>query len=420
MLATSRKALWPLCRRAFSTSAASSSELTLHLPSEAAPACMSWGLPSAEQVASGEAADLDVFVFTHAAGLCKELWAPVWTHLQAGLADAGRRGAFLALDAVGHGDTPEDGAAGRDWPVWYLSALRSAMRTHVPWAGQGAGRVTGVGHSFGSVPLMQHAWAAGQDPAVLAALPHRPGMPSLCPMTPAFDHLVVVEPVMVPALLPPEEQHRDNALSRQAEQRRPSFPDLQAAVEYFSAKPLMSTWTPEAVQLYCQFTLLKEEVGQATANLPLYGGSVAGGQAPLLALSQADWDAPASTGPVHLKCRPGFEADCYRAYHELWHIMRAGAVDDQPALMGCTGTVLVGDQGSVFAGEDKWQVPGGHLGLFTTLASQWGVPGITHEPVRGAQHRVMPGLGHFMVQEDPAAMAGAVLDTLPVEVPPAS
>ena len=375
-----------------------------HAGDEVVPSCMSWGLPDAPP-SDGAPIDADVFIFTHAAGFCKELWAPVWSHLCEDALASGRPTVLLALDGRGHGDTPAGAWAGRDWPHWYPSDLHAAVAQHLPWLGKPGlhtGRITGVGHSFGSVSLMQAAGAKGALPLEGTPPPPKTPLP--------LDHILVIEPVVLPRTLPAADRHRPNPLQRGALARTPGFESLEAAAAYYAGKPLFASWDPWALRLYTQYLMRASKGGEGggTPDHTLYAEST---PRPAGSVTKADWEE-GGAGPVVLKCDPAFEADCYVGYHEVWGALGPAAP------LSCPGTILVGDGPNIFASDPKWDMPGGLPALFQGLADRWFVEGGgTGGAVPGASVVAMPGLGHFMPQEDPAVVAAEVLRTTALPSP---
>jgi len=311
-----------------------------------------------------------LIVFTHAGGLCKELWLPVWRRL---LPQLPRNCHLLAMDAPGHSDAPlpPNKNAGRDWPHWYHSALVQAVHLHFGHYPAGS-RLFGVGHSFGSIPLMQAAWAQG-NPGSAAS--QSSFMPALRQLAHPLQHLLVLEPVLMPGD-PGHDLHQENALWAHARTRTDSWPSTAAAQSYFSSRKPLQRWHPEALGMYAQVLTRGVE---------------------------------GCEGGVTLKCRREFEADCYRGYHRLWEAMRDETASGGGA-MGCTGTVLIAERDDVFghAKDKKWQVQGGHTAMFEGVAKRWHAPGGGGTP--GAQAVHLPGCGHFAVQERPEAIAQHVLE----------
>lgn len=152
--------------------------------------------------------------FIHASGFNKEVWAPVIGALNDGGVDA----AGWAVDQRGHGDS-------------------SAMPIPMDWAfvgsdiaqviGAGRGTTIGVGHSSGGAALAMSAIA---DPD-------------------AFEHLVLIEPIITP---PPYERHEDDPMAAVAEGRRSSFPDRETARTHFSSKGPFAGWVDDAMDAYLE------------------------------------------------------------------------------------------------------------------------------------------------------------------------
>ena len=313
-----------------------------------------------------------LIVFCHAGGLCKELWLPVWRRLLPHLPPTCR---LLALDAPGHGDAalPGGGQQGRDWPTWYHAALLRALQLHC--SADAPPRLFGVGHSFGSVPLMQAAWAQGNAASACAPSTY---MPALQQLPVPLQHLLVVEPVLMPGD-PGPHPHAENALWAHARARTDTWPSTQAAQTYFGSRKPLQRWHTEALAMYA-----------SVLTRGVHGGK----------------------GGVTLKCPRAFEADCYRGYHQLWDAMADEGVSGGGA-MGCGGTVLVAERDDVFggAGDVKWVVQGGHVGMFEGVVDRWKVVQ-GGAVVSGARCERVGGCGHFAVQEQPGVIAGHVLGML--------
>ena len=173
-------------------------------------------------------------LISHATGFHGRCYIP----LAAALAD---RYHGIAFDYRGHGDTLHP-AEEVDWERYGDDAEAMAAVLDPP--------VVAFGHSMGGACLLM---AARRNPGL-------------------FRALVVFEPIV----FPPSGIRPDGApspLSMGARRRRASFPSYEAAIDNYSAKPPLGSFTPAALDAYVRY------------------GFRAG-----------------DDGEVHLKCRPEIEA----------------------------------------------------------------------------------------------------------------
>lgn len=148
-------------------------------------------------------------VFVHANGFCKELWRPI-----ADLSTVAHRDGWVAMDQRGHGDS-ERGAAPYLWDTVAHDVV--AITEDL------TGPLIGVGHSSGGA-------------AVARAEVLSPGR---------FSKIVLIEPI----LFPPPHARWETPLAAQADRRRASFVDREAAFDRFS-KGLFASWEPPFLDLY--------------------------------------------------------------------------------------------------------------------------------------------------------------------------
>lgn len=183
---------------------------------------------------------------SHATGFHGRCYIP----LAAALAD---RYHAVAFDYRGHGDTPHP-AEDVDWARYGDDAEAMAAALDPP--------VVAFGHSMGGACLLMAA--------------HRnPGL---------FRALVVFEPIV----FPPSGIRPDGTpspLSMGARRRRASFPSYEAAIDNYSAKRPLGSFTPAALDAYVRYGF-----------------------------------RPGDDGEVHLKCRPEIEAATFDTGggHRTW------------------------------------------------------------------------------------------------------
>lgn len=149
-------------------------------------------------------------LFVHANGFCKELWRPVWRHLD------GVR--VLAVDQRGHGES-EAGPAPFDW--WDLG------RDAAAWAVTLEGPRLGVGHSSGGAAL------------AMAEILH-PG---------TFRHLFLIEPIVFPGPFARSEAH---PLVEGALRRRAAFSSRAEARAAYHRRGPFARWVDAALDLYVE------------------------------------------------------------------------------------------------------------------------------------------------------------------------
>lgn len=156
--------------------------------------------------AHGGQGDADLF-FVHANGFCKEVWNPVISAIQT------EPFAWLSMDLRGHGDSS------MSEPPMHWDLLGRDVVALL----DGRPGLVGVGHSAGGAAVARAA----------AASPN------------AFTHLVLIEPIILPAAPERAESHLSNA----ARKRRRVFESRAVAKERFSEGPF-GDWTAEAVDAY--------------------------------------------------------------------------------------------------------------------------------------------------------------------------
>jgi pimeloyl-ACP methyl ester carboxylesterase len=155
-------------------------------------------------------------LLSHATGFHAHCLAPLASALP------GRRS--YALDHRGHGDAGAVDPSRLSWTAYGDDALAAAR--HV--SEKVGGPVTGVGHSMGGASLIM---AAVRRPELFAAL-------------------YLYEPIVFPPPDPDAIPRAQSPLPAGARRRRAVFPDEQAALENFSAKPPMSTFDPAVREAY--------------------------------------------------------------------------------------------------------------------------------------------------------------------------
>jgi pimeloyl-ACP methyl ester carboxylesterase len=245
----------------------------------------------------------------HPTGFHGRVWEPV----AARLAPVAR---CWALDFRGHGASDLPASASLHWPRLADDVL--AVVDHLGLTG-----VRGVGHSMGGAALVM----AEQD---------RPG---------TMQALWCYEPILFP---PAEARTAGNPLSAAALRRRRWFPDREAALANYAAKPPMRSFDPDALAAYVEHGFR---------------------------------DVP--DGGVELCCPPEVEAAVFDGAVGTTGFARLGEVR-------CPVTVAVGGAGSAPAQLGPVvarRLPSGHL-------------------------RPFPQLTHFGPMEDPAAIAAALRDEL--------
>lgn len=156
----------------------------------------------------------------HANGFCAALWDLVARPLT-------RHFRVIGMDARGHGDS--SAPAGDEFYRWAsfagdLVAVADALAAEHP-----DGRVhLGLGHSFGGTSMI----LASRD---------RPHL---------FEKLVLVDPVLPPAIPDGMRAERVNSMADRARKRRRVFDDREDARASWQAKDLFAGWRPEAFDLY--------------------------------------------------------------------------------------------------------------------------------------------------------------------------
>jgi pimeloyl-ACP methyl ester carboxylesterase len=182
----------------------------------------------------------------------------------------------------------------------------------------------GVGHSSGGAAL------------VMAEV-LRPG---------TFDALVLVEPIVFPG---PPMRHEASPLAAGAERRRSTFPSREAAREAYRGRGPFALWDDRVLDAYVEGGLR----------------------------DRAD-------GGVELRCRPAFEAECYRSgtAHGAW--ARLGEVR-------CPALVVAGSESDTHRPE-----------LLEGQAAALG----------GAAIVVIDGATHFLPMERPETIAEIVADAI--------
>ncbi|MCP5060307.1 MAG: alpha/beta hydrolase [bacterium] len=160
----------------------------------------------------------------HANGFCKGTWARVAEGLRADYR-------VVAMDARGHGDSPQPAGDPADVYAWDEFAFDLIAVAEQLLAESGDRQIAvGVGHSFGGTSM-------------LGAASRRPGL---------FGRLVLVDPVTPP---PPDQEpperpvHVDN-LVEGALKRRADWPSAEEAREWWAERDFFAAWQPEALDLY--------------------------------------------------------------------------------------------------------------------------------------------------------------------------
>jgi pimeloyl-ACP methyl ester carboxylesterase len=195
-----------------------------------------------------------LILFSHATGLCKELWNPVIDELSLLLHDAGMSCQAVTFDFTGHGDSWKPG---RDAPksLWVDFCPRNVQEVlkftregieHAP--------VVGVGHSMG---------AAGLAMAEM----NYPG---------TFNQMILHEPILFPPM-GEKDRNREgvNMMVAAARKRRSRWESFDGARNALAGRGMFKTFDERAFDMYIQHALRPTE------------------------------------GGVELKCSPHFEADMY-------------------------------------------------------------------------------------------------------------
>jgi pimeloyl-ACP methyl ester carboxylesterase len=168
------------------------------------------------ELGGSHTATTPVLLFSHATGLCGQVWQPMASYL----ADRYR---CIALDVRGHGHStlPEEGAS----LVW--SAVADDVDAVLHEISAPGTAIHGIGHSMGGAAL-----------ALAAA--RRAG---------AFQSLWLYEPVIVP---PGGLTSADgpNPMADGAARRRGRFGSRQEAYDNFAAKEPLNQLHPDALQAY--------------------------------------------------------------------------------------------------------------------------------------------------------------------------
>lgn len=189
----------------------------------------------------------------------------------------------IAFDYRGHGDT--DRPAGPvDWAKYGDDAFAMATWLHE----RDGGPIDAFGHSMGGACLLMAALRG----------PH------------LFRRLVVFEPIVFPPNPERDALSDDqNPMVMGARRRRATFPTYQAAIDNYSAKPPLNSFTPDAMRAYVLHGFALDDEG------------------------------------VHLKCRPETEAETFSMgpRHDTWDhlpeiatdtLVMAGRVDaGQPSMI---------------------------------------------------------------------------------------
>ena len=157
-------------------------------------------------------------LFVHATGFTKDLWGPVIDAI--GL--AGEPVAGVAFDQRGHGDSP-------------------ALTIPMDWSQTGAD-VEQIAGSADPRPRIGVGHSSGGAAIAIAAIADRG----------AFDHLVLIEPIITP---PPYERHEGDPMAAVAEGRRWFFPDRATALEHFKSKRAFAGWVDDAIEAYVESAL---------------------------------------------------------------------------------------------------------------------------------------------------------------------
>jgi pimeloyl-ACP methyl ester carboxylesterase len=306
----------------------------------------------------GDGEDL---ILVHATGFCAEMYGP----LARGLADGYH---CWGLDLRGHGrsDRPADGNFA--WSGFATDVL--AVIDHLglglgsgsgsgrgSGSGSGRGSGSGSGSGRGSGSGSGRGSGSGSGSGRPSGFGHSCGGAALLLAEQArpgtFGSLFCFEPVVLPAAARAAIA-ADNPLSAGARRRREVFPSASEALANFSSKPPFAGLDPEVLALYVEAgfePLPPEEGGDGRA--------------------------------VRLRCRREDEAVVYA--HGVDH----DAFDHLPEVE-CPVALCCGQDTDAF-GPRQLEADAARL------------PRATVE--------VMPGLGHFGPLEDPARVAGSVLQS---------
>jgi len=183
----------------------------------------------------------------HATGFCKGIWAPIALQLR-------QHFRVIALDARGHGDSTKPDPAAPEAYHWDHFALDLLALARI-LAPEHGGRVAlGMGHSFGGTAM----FGAASRQANL------------------FERLVLVDAVIPPpaghaqphAARGSGERARGRSMVETARRRRSRWPNREAARRRWAQRPIFSSWTPDALDLYVLDGLRDCEDGSVALKCP--------------------------------------------------------------------------------------------------------------------------------------------------------
>jgi pimeloyl-ACP methyl ester carboxylesterase len=173
-------------------------------------------------------------VLNHATGFLAALWQPI----AARLAAAGYE--VIAYDARGHGDSDKPAPTDENYHwqnfVDDLEAFLSEL---------GLRGVPFVGHSAGGASGLQLAGT-------------RPGL---------LSRLAVVEPIVMPGGLHPDEARR-NDMAEGARRRRMSFPSRDEMIDQYRSRSTFQHWQPDLLRLYADEGTFDSEDGSVRLKCP--------------------------------------------------------------------------------------------------------------------------------------------------------
>jgi len=331
----------------------------------------------------------------HATGFCGAVFQPYLAALDSHAKRAGLTLEAYTFDFSGHGENRDRAAEARDWGTWcsrdVLEAVAglSGAAPHAPGGGKHPTQhVHGAHAAADGVPTIAIGHSMGGAAAVLAEI-RAPG---------TFAHIVAFEPIIFPvAGMRAADGFDASPLATGAERRRATWASAAAARRYLAAKPLFGAWQAAALDGYLQGGLApagKADIEAAEAaqsahhHAPrsTHGHHEKGHTDKGHHTAAAGGDRHGAGGvltvghAVTLACRPGFEADVYRGFHNAW---------DHLGSIACPVDVVAGATST-------------HMSRF----------GPAHDTLKGIAKRlphgtmsIVPDASHFLVMEKPAECA---------------
>ncbi|MSZ31001.1 MAG: alpha/beta fold hydrolase [Actinobacteria bacterium] len=168
-------------------------------------------------------------LLSHATGFHAHCWEPMAQILSVSHH-------VMGFDHRGYGDAETVDPATIEWQQYGNDALAAARHLSAQHDGQ---PIVGIGHSMGGASLLM---AALQEPSL-------------------FSALFVFEPIVFPPA-PENEDRPSSPLAGGARKRRSTFPNFEAALENFTAKPPMASFHPVAREAYVRHGFKPNEDGE--------------------------------------------------------------------------------------------------------------------------------------------------------------